>query len=542
MAFAKAGGLSINTNSANSIFGSSTTSASTGGMFGNTQASKPLFGAIATTSAPQSGGLFGATTTSAPAAGGLFGTTTTATTAPQTGGLFGATAATSAPQSGGLFGSTAATSAPQSGGLFGATQAQSGGLFGNTNTNTSQPASTGGGLFGATTATPAQPQTGGLFGSTATNNTQQQGQPGGLFGGLGQNTNNQTAGASTNTGGLFGNSTATSQPAQNGGLFGGLNQNQNKAATPSLFGATQNQQNQAQQPQQSNNLFGGGLNQTQGSNMLGGSRLGGGLNLGSQSQQAQVVPGVRIDVSQMRGTTRFNDLHEDLQKQIMHYDNVIQAQITMKNDCEAIMPKHAELLSHVPNDVEFCRRKLIGMEDAMETDAAKIAQVRELIKEDVEHAKLSFRAIDNLKLPAQYHTPGIWASKSTSNPNGTQSSESDAPDLVSFFSSTADELEVTLQKYQRNFTEIEAHLRSLEASTAQQTQAIIAKRNGRSTAQENPTAELAAALFEFEQSIMGVAGRIGSAREGVQALQLGTFTGPTDLRASVNGGRKNGVY
>jgi nucleoporin p58/p45 len=276
--------------------------------------------------------------------------------------------------------------------------------------------------------------------------------------------------------------------------------------------------------------------------MLGGSRLGGGLNLGSQSQQAQVVPGVRIDVSQMRGTTRFNDLHEDLQKQIMEMDNVIQAQIRMKNDCQAIMPKHAELLSHVPNDVEFCRRKLIGMEDAMETDAAKIAQVRELIKEDVEHAKLSFRAIDNLKLPAQYHTPGIWASKSTSNPNGTQNSESDAPDLVSFFSSTADELESTLQKYQRNFTEIEAHLRSLEASTAQQTQAIIAKRNGRSTSQENPMAELAAALFEFEQSIMGVAGRIGSAREGVQALQLGTFTGATDLRASVNGGRKNGVY
>lgn len=264
--------------------------------------------------------------------------------------------------------------------------------------------------------------------------------------------------------------------------------------------------------------------------MFGGSRLGG---LGQQSQQAQVVPGVRIDVSQMRGTTRFNDLHEDLQNQIMNIDKVIQDQIAMKNQCEAIMPRHGELLAHIPNDVEFCQRKLIGMEDAMENDAENIKQVQKLVLQDADNATLSFRAIDNLKLPAHYHTPGNWATKSTTTPSATQT---DSQDLVSFFSNTASELDTTLQKYQRDFTIIEAHLRSLEVSTAQQTQDLIARRNGRASTQENPMTELALSLFEFEQSIMGVAGRIGAAREGVQSLQLGSFTGPQDYKAE-RGGR-----
>ncbi|KAF7886373.1 hypothetical protein EAF00_010476 [Botryotinia globosa] len=520
--FSGPGGLSINTNSANSLFsGSGTTQPSSGGMFGSTQAAKPstgLFGAPATTSAPQSGGLFGSTTSAAPAAGGLFG---------------------SAP--------AAANSAPATGGLFGAAPAQpaTGGLFGNA--NTSQPASTGGGLFGSTTAATTAPATGGLFRSATTNNNQTQGATGGGLGGA--QPNNQTTGANTG-GGLFGG-TASSQPAQSGGgLFGNLNQAK-PAASGGLFGASQQTQTQSQ-PQQTSSLFGApAQNQTQGqtnNNMLGGSRFMG------QSQQPQLVPGVQIDLSQMRGTTRFNDLNETVQKQIEHFDQVIQAQIAMKNDCDAIMPQHGKLLEHIPNDVEFCRRKLLGMEEAMERDATEIDQVRQLIKKDADNATLSFRAIDNQKLPAQYQTPGIWANKSTNNPNSA-ANDTDAQDLVSFFSATADELDATLKKYQNNFTELEAHLRSLEQSTAQQTQALLARRNGRAYQQENQVQELGLALVEFEQSILQVAGKIGASRESIQALQLGSFTGPGDrdrrgetstgFGGSVNGASvrgRGGVY
>ncbi|KAA8571249.1 hypothetical protein EYC84_000580 [Monilinia fructicola] len=427
--FSGPGGLSINTNSANSLFsGSGATQSASGGMFGSTQAAKPstnLFGASTTTSTPQTGGLFGSTTSAAPATSNLFG---------------------SAP--------AAATSAPATGGLFGSAPAQpaSGGLFGNT--NTSQPASTSGGLFGSSTAATTAPSTGGLFGTATTSNNQTQGAPsGGLFGSAagGTQANNQTAGASTG-GGLFGN-TATSQPAQNGGgLFGNLNQTK-PAPSGGLFGAKSTNSTSS-----SANILPfrrtTAQNQQQGQstqNMLGGSRFS-----GQAQQQPQLVPGVRIDLSQMRGTTRFNDLHEDLQKQIEYYDKVIQSQIGMKNDCDAIMPQHGKLLEHVPNDVEFCRRKLLGMEEAMERDAADIDQNKAL----------------------------------------------------------------------RN-----------------KTQALLARRSGRVYQEENPIQELGMALLEFEQSILQVAGKIGASREGIQALQLGNFTGPGDRerRVKVQGGSEEVV-
>ncbi|KAE8448670.1 hypothetical protein EG329_009096 [Mollisiaceae sp. DMI_Dod_QoI] len=511
------GGLSINTNSANSLFGSSTTPAA-GGMFGSTQA-KPaggLFGA--TTSAPQTGGLFGSTATTQPQSGGLFGSNTASS---QPGGLFGSTATTSQPQtgglfgsaqpaqSGGLFGSTAASTQPQSGGLFGSAQpAQSGGLFGNT--NSSQPAQTGG-LFGS-----VQPQQqGGLFGSSTTASQPQQ--TGGLFSGLAGQQNQPT-------GGLFGSSN-TSQPAQ-GGLFGNMNtQNQNRP-TSTLFGSS------TQGPAQ--------LNQNTGQGLFG-STLGGGLSLGqSTNNQQQTVPGVRIDPSQIRGTTRFNDLHEELQKEISKFDEAIQAQIQLKNQCDAIMTVHDSQLAQVPNDVEFCRRKLIGVENAADSDVQAISLAQKLIKTDAENAKLSFKAIDNLKLPPQYHNSSIWSSKSPVSGSQTQTDgDAEAQDIVSFFSSTADELASTLASYQKHMVDIEQHLRNVEASSVSQQSEFLARKNGAGLGQDDPIEQLTGALMEFESSLLGVAGRVGGAREGLQSLQLGRFTGP---HSAPKTGYRNGVY
>jgi nucleoporin p58/p45 len=272
--------------------------------------------------------------------------------------------------------------------------------------------------------------------------------------------------------------------------------------------------------------------------MFSGGLLGGGLG---QSNNQQTVPGVRIDTASIRGTTRFNDLHEDLQKQIINMDEVIQAQIRLKNDCDAIMPSHEAQLLGIPHDVDFIRRKLIGVDNALTQDAEAINAAQELIKIDAEHAKLSFKAIDNLKLPPQYHNPGIWSAKSTSNDSRSQiNGEGEAQDLIGFFSTTADEQAKALEKYQKHMTDIEQHLRSVEASSAQQINSLITKRNGGFGGQDDPVQELAAILRELEQSILGVAGKVGSAREAMQTLQLGTFTGPADEKKT--NGKRNGVY
>jgi nucleoporin p58/p45 len=297
-------------------------------------------------------------------------------------------------------------------------------------------------------------------------------------------------------------------------------------------------QNQQSQPQPSSTFP--TLNQNQGQGLFG-SIIGGGLSLGQPtSQQQQTVPGVRIDVTNIRGTTRFNDLHEDLQKQISFLDDFIQAQIQLKNDCDAIMPSHESQLAQVPNDVEFCRRKLIGVENASDSDVQAISLAQRLVKTDAEHAKLSFKAIDNLKLPPQYHNPNIWSAKASSGDSRVQSNgESEAQDIVGFFSTTADELATTLSNYQKHITEIEQHLRGVEANSAQQINILVAKRNGSLGGQDDPMDQLTGALRDFEESILGVAGKVGGAREGVQSLQLGRFTARL---VNSSKGHRSGVY
>jgi nucleoporin p58/p45 len=254
----------------------------------------------------------------------------------------------------------------------------------------------------------------------------------------------------------------------------------------------------------------------------------------SGNQQNQnTVPGVRIDISQLRPTTRFNDLHEDLQKQIENLDKFILAQEQQAHDCNAIMPSHAEQLSFVPENVDFLSRKLIGVETSLEGDAQDVALVRKLVHVDTENAKLSFRATDNLKLPRQFHQ-GIWNAPKPppSSSSGDSTTTDPARDLVSFFSETADEMKSTLAKYKGRIGEIELHLRTVEANIMQ---AQVARG-------VNPTdsiQELAAVFRDFEMGILGVAGEVGGVRESFQRLALGGFV---DENIRHGSGKRRGVY
>lgn len=112
-------------------------------------------------------------------------------------------------------------------------------------------------LFGTSTS-----QAGGLFGNS-TAQTQPSG--GGLFGGLGQNNQSQPQ----QTGSLFGSSTQQNQPQQNGGLFGSSTQQSQPQQTGGLFG----QSTQQNQPQQTGGLFGQSIQQNQ-SQQTGGGLFG----------------------------------------------------------------------------------------------------------------------------------------------------------------------------------------------------------------------------------------------------------------------------
>ncbi|CAK7217613.1 hypothetical protein SBRCBS47491_003218 [Sporothrix bragantina] len=476
-----------------------------GGLSINTGAAN-LFGSPAASQAPASGGLFGsaaASTTPKPA-GGLFGTpatTTAAAPAASTPSLFGAPAATTA---------TTTAAAPAAGGLFGggataaAKPALGGGLFGAATPAATTAPAAGGGLFGdaSTTATTTAPATGG-----------------GLFGGAAAST---TAAPATG-GGLFGASTAAKPATPSGGLFGAsTTAAAAPAASSSLFGAT------ASQPQQ---------------------------------QQQQVVPGVRIDLSNLKGTTRFNDLQESLQKDIIAFDSLIQSYIEQKNQVEAFLPAHSESLEAIPGDVRFVARKYDGVSAAMASDLQSIQALRETVKQDAEHAQLSFKALDNQKLPAQFHTSGLWSTGGSGAPkkngrgrDGAGGDDRDSKngdraggdgggrtDLINYFSHTGDEIGQQLRKLESNLGEIEVHMYSVQSGLLEQLQRIAASSSssggasasasagangdGSGSSSDDKVAELAAVLRDFEESILSVASVVGSARESMTGLQLGDFLG-----------------
>lgn len=444
-------------------------------MFGNAAASKPA-----------TSGLFGASGTAQPQVGGLFGSNTTQTT----------------------IGGQSATNS--------ATQPQTGTLFGQ-----SQPA-TSGNLFGSSLATTSQPQTGGLNSST-----QQPASNTGLFG-------TPAPTQPTTAGNLFSLKT-TSQPQQSNGLF--------SVPQSSLVGGNLFGQNNTSQPQNGKSLFGNTAAQNKlppsqqpalGTSLMGNNSNGGLFSNQTVNQQQNIVPGVLIDTSNIRGTTRYNDLKEELQKQIIEVDNMIQAQIQLKQECDAIMPAHDSQLAQIPIDVEFCQRKLIGVDSAADSDIQAISAVQKLIKSDAEAAKLSFKAIEILRLPPQYHTSGVWSPKSDES-LGSGKTE----DIVGFFSQCADELSVKLSTYQKHITEIEQHLRGIEANSAHQINSLVAKKNGNTTFEESSFDQLAGVLRDFETGLLKVAGKVGETRKCVTALQLNQL-GPKNTSSRYGG--RDSIY
>lgn len=230
------------------------------------------------------------------------------------------------------------------------------------------------------------------------------------------------------------------------------------------------------------------------------------------------MPGVKIDVSQIRGTTRFNDLHEDLQKQIEQIDAFVQQQIAYKEQCDALMPSLGEMVSSLPPDVDYVRNRLETCEISVDNDSSALNKVKEVVSKDVQNARISFRAAENLKLPQQYHHSGtLYGSSINRSSVDAISSEPTPMDLLSFFDTSATSLSSTLQKYQSNLSEIENHLGIVENNTATQAQQLMFRRGkeGGARSRDDQITELSNVLREFEGGILQVAETVGKVREGV---------------------------
>ncbi|KAJ5227530.1 uncharacterized protein N7469_007536 [Penicillium citrinum] len=500
-----AGGLTINTNSTNSLFGNNTQNTSTSTLGGGNTGGG-LFGNTASTQNKPAGGLFGGgnTAQSQNTGSSMFsglGNTQQNSTAGTGGSLFGkpATTTTTQPASGGLFG----TAGAGTGTGAGTTQAGStgGGLFGGASNTTAAPAAnTGGGLFGgasSTNPTPAGNTGGGLFGGAASSTTQTQAKP--------------TLGLGTSTTG-------------GGGLFGG-----------GSGGATQNTQQQ-QPPQKPTLSLFGNPGTTQGTQQP----------LQQSVATGTVAPGVTLNLDELLPTTKFESCAEQVRKGIENIDNYILEQMKLCNEVSDMLPTIESQGSTIPNDVDFVQSKLETIQHALENDAEDIDQLRGLVTRDAAEAQVAFRAIDTLKLPLQYQSAGGngWWSQDQKVPDrrSTRKNTLALPDdveadpatatavhgvpvnLVDYFSQRSDEMGGVLNRYKGNLKEIEDHLHGVELTLNRQISEFVSSRSRDSAGPRNPQStvnDLAAVLGDVEAGILGVANRLGGVSEQVQEVTLG---------------------
>ncbi|PKS05971.1 hypothetical protein jhhlp_007804 [Lomentospora prolificans] len=417
----------------------------------------------------------GSSTSQAPAAGGLFGQSAATTSqAPATGGLFGSAAAK--PAAGGLFGSAATASQPQ----------QSGGLFGNAQ-NTSQ-AQTTGGLFGSAN------QGGGLFGNQQNQQQQQQQQQ--------QPQQQQQTG-----GGLFGNNPQPAKPS----LFGATT-TQQPQQTSSLFGG-------AQQQKPAGGLFGGSTantTQTQGSSFFGQSQQPQmGSILGGQQQQAQqAAPGVRVDLSQVKGSTKFDDLTKEGQTLITTIEAAIQKVSKWKDEIAGYTPVHEQEIKQLAVDVAYLQNKYELVKRAvLEGDVAAVQELRSLSNKNIDDAQTVGRAVENLKLPAHYHLPGLWTASGANTSFGADPNETD---LIGFFNRQCAQLSERDDKLRSYLAEIQQHMPNVEGGLYQKLTALQNHMGSSNSAFE----EMKATLVDMRNAIIRQAVEVGKTREALTKLQM----------------------
>jgi nucleoporin p58/p45 len=254
-------------------------------------------------------------------------------------------------------------------------------------------------------------------------------------------------------------------------------------------------------------------------NNLGG--LGQTSNLGG-SQVIQMN-----DLSQIKGTTRLNDLHPDIQKQIFGLDDLIQARIENVNKMRETYPGHIQKLETIAPDVEYVEKKLATVALGLENDAANIAHLKTIVDHDANDAELSFRAIVNQALPAQfrYGNPSNLSASAT-KPATASSLENDDPtkpvDLIGYFNHRTDDLGKTLQTYQSQIREIEMHLKTMEAGAYEKQQQLQGARNKSMDDRQ----QLVEALRAIESAIVDSAKKVGQVRDEVTKHTLGGVGAP----------------
>lgn len=222
----------------------------------------------------------------------------------------------------------------------------------------------------------------------------------------------------------------------------------------------------------------------------------------------------------------------------MEVDEFIQRQVKYATELQESIPARGAALETIPGDVDYLTQRVEIVEEALESDAQDIKKVKDDLATDQSDATRCFNAIENLKLPSQYHYTGLAAASMRAGGGGDEEGMGSTSDLIPYFEAKTKEVDGRLQKYAANLAEVEEHMSTVEASAVEQFEKLVYRRGKPGEWSNDEIKELVGTLVDFENAILRVAGKVGEAREGIVELTLGGDAGAQNG----NGGRRGGRW
>lgn len=165
-------------------------------------------------------------------------------------------------------------------------------------------------------------------------------------------------------------------------------------------------------------------------------------------------------------------------------------------------------VAYLQNKYELVRRAVL------EGDVASVQELRTLSNKNIDDAQTVGRAVENLKLPAHYHLPGLFTSTGAGTSFGADPGETD---LIGFFNRQCAQLQERDARLRGHLAEIQQHMPNVEGGLYQKLTALQGQMGGSSGAAFE---EMRATLVDMRNAILAQAVEVGKTREALTKLQV----------------------
>lgn len=193
----------------------------------------------------------------------------------------------------------------------------------------------------------------------------------------------------------------------------------------------------------------------------------------------------------------------------------------MGDEIKVFMPQHETDINQLGRDVQFVESKFKTVQDALNGDILTVKALQDMTKKDVADAQLSFKAADNLKLPAHYHQTGLFAGPPPTNDSNSAdaaSAHADAQDLITYFNRICDDVEKHKNRLDEYRSQIERDMPGVENGLYEQIRSL---RDHSNAPVQDLLSQVLSALREMGSAVVAQAGQIADTRERLSRLQVG---------------------